>query len=127
MFNDINLSLFKFINANPMTSSNILGIATFFAKKLIFIFPSITIISWIWGPSKNLSYQRIFVCKTTFSLIIVICSVISGFISILFPQERPFILGIGQQFLYHDPTPSFPSNHATIAFTFTLSFFFGLK
>lgn len=37
------------------------------------------------------------------------------------------MLGIGQHFLAHAPTPSFPSNHATIAFIFAFGFLFWLR
>lgn len=125
MLNDINLSLFSFINATPITSISTLTLAIFLAKRLILIFPLITTACWFWGKSENLVSQRIFVCKTALALIIGLA--ISGFIGVIFPQERPFMLGIGQHFLAHAPTPSFPSNHATIAFTFAFSFLFWLR
>ncbi|MFP3029130.1 MAG: phosphatase PAP2 family protein [Arsenophonus sp.] len=126
LLNDINLSLFSFINATPIISIGTLTLAKFLAKRLILIFPLITIACWLCGSSKNLIRQRVFVCKTAFAVIISLA--ISGFIGVIFPQERPFMLGmIGKHFLVHDPTPSFPSNHATIAFTFAFSFFFWLK
>ncbi|MGP1924219.1 MAG: phosphatase PAP2 family protein [Arsenophonus sp. NEOnobi-MAG3] len=127
MLNDINLSLFSFINATPpIISISTLILAKFLAKRLILIFPLITIACWFLGSSKNLVHQRVFVCKTAFAVIIGLC--ISGFIGVIFPQERPFMLRmIAQHFLLHDPTASFPSNHATIAFTFAFSFLFWLK
>lgn len=125
MLNDINVSLFSFINATPITSITTLTLAIFLAKRLILIFPLITIAYWFWGKSGNLVCQRVFVCKTALALIVGLA--ISGFIGVIFPQERPFMLGIGQHFLAHAPTPSFPSNHATIAFIFAFSFLFWLK
>lgn len=125
MLNDINLSLFNFINATPITSISTLILAKFLAKRLILIFLLITIACWFWGQSKNLVCQRVFVCKTALAFIIGLA--ISGFIGVIFPQERPFMLGIGQHFLAHAPRPSFPSNHATIAFTFAFSSLFWLR
>ncbi|HGJ5859226.1 MAG TPA: undecaprenyl-diphosphate phosphatase [Arsenophonus nasoniae] len=125
MLNDINLSLFSFINATPITSISTLTLAIFLAKRLILIFPLITIACWFWGSAGNLVCQRVFVCKTALALIVGLA--ISGFIGVIFPLERPFVLGIGQHFLAHAPTPSFPSNHATIAFIFAFSFLFWLR
>ncbi|MFP3019578.1 MAG: phosphatase PAP2 family protein [Arsenophonus sp.] len=127
MINDINLSLFNLINANLITSFTTVKVAIFLAKRIIYIFPLIIIFFWFYGSAKNLFFQRIFVCKTTIALIISLF--ISGIISAFFPQERPFMLdgGVGQYFLSHPPTASFPSNHATIAFTSTFSFLFWLR
>ena len=36
-------------------------------------------------------------------------------ISSVWPQPRPFVLGVGQQWLAKEPSPSFPSSHAAIA------------
>jgi undecaprenyl-diphosphatase len=36
-------------------------------------------------------------------------------ISTAWPQPRPFVLGVGQQWLAKEPSPSFPSSHAAIA------------
>ncbi|WGM02596.1 undecaprenyl-diphosphate phosphatase [Arsenophonus nasoniae] len=125
MLNDINLSLFSFINATPITSISTLTLAIFLAKRLILIFPLITIACWFWGRAGNLVCQRVFVCKTALALIVGLA--ISGFIGVIFPLERPFVLGIGQHFLAHAPTPSFPSNHSTIAFIFAFGFLFWLR
>ncbi|MFP3014615.1 MAG: phosphatase PAP2 family protein [Arsenophonus sp.] len=103
-----------------------LTIAIFLAKRLILIFPLIIIAFWIWGPSKNLLFQRKFIYKTAIALIVSLS--ISSLIRIIFPQDRPFMLGnVGHYFLIHDNTPSFPSNHATVAFTFAFGFLFWLR
>lgn len=36
-------------------------------------------------------------------------------ISSVWPMPRPFVLGVGQQWLAKEPSPSFPSSHAAIA------------
>ena len=36
-------------------------------------------------------------------------------ISSVWPLPRPFVLGVGQQWLAKEPSPSFPSSHAAIA------------
>lgn len=34
------------------------------------------------------------------------------------PQPRPFVLGLGHQWVEHSPSPSFPSRHASIGMAF---------
>ncbi|MGP1931257.1 MAG: phosphatase PAP2 family protein [Arsenophonus sp. ET-YP4-MAG3] len=126
MLTDINLSLFNLINTKLITSINILTLLFFLAKHLILIFPLISIFYWFYGSSKNLIYQRVFIFKTVLALIIGM--VISYFIGIIFPQERPFISSkIGRYFFSHAPTASFPSNHATVSFVFSFGFLFWLR
>ncbi|MDT9587284.1 MAG: phosphatase PAP2 family protein [Candidatus Arsenophonus melophagi] len=117
--------MFSLINASQMTSIGRLTLIIFVAQRLILIFPLITVAYWFWGKSKNLSCQRVFVCKTTLAIMIGLA--ISGFIGAIFPQKRPFMLEIGQTLLTHAPSPSFPSNHATVAFTVSYGFFFWLR
>ncbi|XZQ55387.1 MAG: phosphatase PAP2 family protein [Arsenophonus sp.] len=127
MLTHINLSLFSFIDANNIASvNNTIILTNFLAKRLILIFPLIIIIYCLLESSRNSLLKKVFICKTIFALIIGL--IISSFIRVIFPQERPFILsGIGQHFFDHAPTPSFPSNHATIAFIFSFSFLFWLR
>ncbi|BGI50851.1 MAG: undecaprenyl-diphosphate phosphatase [Arsenophonus endosymbiont of Ceratovacuna japonica] len=124
MLNNINLILFNFINSISITSTNMLILVTFISKRLIFIFPLITISNCFWGGMKNLLFKKIFICKTIIAIILSLF--ISFFIGITFPRDRPFVL-MCQHFFIHAMTPSFPSNHATIAFTFAFSFLFWLK
>ncbi len=125
MLEQLNLDMFNLINATPESASGTIAIATVIAKRLILIFPLFTVICWFWGAPQNMTRQRAFACKAAFAIVIgLVISWIAGYVA---PHERPFMMGIGTNFLVHEPTPSFPSNHGTIVFTFALAFLFWLR
>lgn len=125
MLQQLNLDLFNLINATPESASGTIAVATVIAKRLILLFPLFTVACWFWGTKPDMTRQRAFVCKTAFALIIGLA--ISWLIGLIAPHDRPFMLGIGTNFLDHKPTPSFPSNHGTIVFTFVFAFLFWLR
>lgn len=47
---------------------------------------------------------------------------LSKFISLLFPESRPFVEGEGHQLLSHSPDNSFPSDHTTFLVAVALPF-----
>lgn len=125
MLQQLNLDLFNLINATPESANGTIAVATVIAKRLILLFPLFTVACWFWGAKPDMTRQRAFVCKTAFALIIGLA--ISWLIGLIAPHDRPFMLGIGTNFLDHKPTPSFPSNHGTIVFTFVFAFLFWLR
>ncbi|HEQ1858726.1 TPA: undecaprenyl-diphosphate phosphatase [Providencia alcalifaciens] len=125
MLEQLNLDLFNLINATPESASGTIALATVIAKRLILIFPLFTVACWFWGAQSNMTRQRAFACKTAYAIVIGL--VISWLIGYFAPHERPFVMGIGSNFLDHDATPSFPSNHGTIVFTFVFAFLFWLR
>ena len=125
MLEQLNLDLFNLINATPEAASGTIAIAAVVAKRLILIFPLFTVACWLWGAPQNMGRQRAFVCKAAIAIVIgLVISWLAGYIA---PHARPFVMGVGTNFLDHDPTPSFPSNHGTIVFTFALAFLFWLR
>ncbi|EKT58365.1 undecaprenyl-diphosphate phosphatase [Providencia sneebia] len=125
MLEQFNLDLFNLINAVPDTASGTIAVAAFIAKRLILLFPLFTVACWFWGAKPDMTRQRAFVCKTAFALVIGL--IISWLIGLVAPHDRPFMMQIGTNFLQHEPTPSFPSNHGTIVFTFVFAFLFWLR
>lgn len=125
MLEEFNLNLFNMINATPDTAEGTLALAIFIAKRLILIFPIIVAACWLWGATNNMPQQRTYVCKTAIALIVGLT--ISGLIGAIAPHDRPFMMGIGTNFLDHSPTPSFPSNHGTLVFTFAFAALFWLR
>lgn len=125
MLEELNLNLFNLINATPDSAEGTVALAAFIAKRLILLFPILVGACWLWGASSNMERQRIFACKTAFALVIGLT--ISGFIGSIMPHDRPFVMGIGYNFLEHTPSPSFPSNHGTLVFTFAFAFLFWLR
>ncbi|HHI2551519.1 TPA: undecaprenyl-diphosphate phosphatase [Klebsiella aerogenes] len=117
MLENINYALFALINATPASSWWAIEVATFIAKDLIIIVPLLVVALWLWGPN-----QRQLVFKVMLALALSLS--ISWVIGHLFPHDRPFVDGIGYNFLHHAADDSFPSDHGTVIFTFALAFLF---
>ena len=117
MLENINYALFALINATPASSWWAIEVATFIAKDLIIIVPLLVVALWLWGPN-----QRQLVFKVMLALALSLS--ISWVIGHLFPHDRPFVDGVGYNFLHHAADDSFPSDHGTIIFTFALAFLF---
>lgn len=117
MLENINYSLFALLNATPASPWWAIEIATFIAKDLIIMVPLLVLALWLWGPN-----QRQLVFKVMMALAISLT--LSWIFGVFFPHDRPFAAGIGYNFLHHSSNNSFPSNHGTICFTFTLAFMF---
>ncbi|EIV9527124.1 undecaprenyl-diphosphate phosphatase [Klebsiella aerogenes] len=117
MLENINYALFALINATPSSSWWAIEVATFIAKDLIIIVPLLVVALWLWGPN-----QRQLVFKVMLALALSLS--ISWVIGHLFPHDRPFVDGVGYNFLHHAADDSFPSDHGTVIFTFTLAFLF---
>ncbi|EMJ5248700.1 undecaprenyl-diphosphate phosphatase [Klebsiella aerogenes] len=117
MLENINYALFALINATPASSWWAIEVATFIAKDLIIIAPLLVVALWLWGPN-----QRQLVFKVMLALALSLS--ISWVIGHLFPHDRPFVDGVGYNFLHHAADDSFPSDHGTVIFTFALAFLF---
>lgn len=119
MMEELNRTLFLWINATPQSAAWSLELATFIAKDLIAIVPLLIVGLWFWGPHTGV---RALVLKTGIALLCAMT--ISWSVGQLFPHPRPFAIGLGHQFLLHEPNESYPSNHGTAIFTFALAFLF---
>lgn len=117
---EINRTLFLWINATPNSPEWLLSLATFIARDLIAIVPLLIVMLWLWGPREQVTSQRTLVLKTGMALIYALS--ISWCISQLLPHPRPFVVGLGHQFLSHAADDSYPSDHGTTIFTFALAF-----
>ncbi|KOC92804.1 undecaprenyl-diphosphate phosphatase [Winslowiella iniecta] len=117
---ELNRTLFLWINATAESPQWLLTLATFIAKDLIAIVPLLIVALWLWGPRHRVTSQRELVLKTGIALIYALA--ISWCLGSLFPHPRPFTLNFGHQFLEHAPDYSYPSDHGTTIFTFALAF-----
>lgn len=122
MMEQLNQTLFLLINATPASPEWAIRLAIFIAKDLINIVPLLIAILWLWGGRKQMTAQREVVVKTAFALVISMC--LSWIIGHAFPHDRPFVEGIGYNFLHHAADDSYPSDHGTVIFTFALAFLF---
>ncbi|NCH34569.1 undecaprenyl-diphosphate phosphatase [Cronobacter sakazakii] len=117
MMEALNQFLFLQINATPASPGWLIALATFIARDLISIVPLLPVVLWLWRPT-----ERRLVVK--FVLALLISLAVSWLAGHLFPHPRPFVVGLGHQFLPHAPDDSYPSDHGTVIFTFALAFLF---
>ena len=122
MMEALDQSLFLWINATPDSPMWLLKLATFTAKDLILIVPILSMIFWFWGSAGQMKARRQLVIKVTIAIAAGL--LLSWLIGKIYPHDRPFVSGIGYNFLHHKENYSFPSNHGTIIFTFALGFLF---
>lgn len=111
MLEKINYALFALLNATPASPQWAIEMAIFIAKDLILIVPLLVVTLWLWGPA-----QRQMVFKLMLALTISLT--VSWAIGHLYPHDRPFVAGVGYNFLHHAADDSFPSDHGTVSFTF---------
>lgn len=122
LMENLNHQMFYAINATPDSPEWMIHLATVIAKPLISIVPLLIVILWLWGPAHQVQNQRVLVMKTALALVISVT--ISWGLGKIFPHDRPFVEGVGFNFLHHAANYSYPSNHGTVIFTFALAFLF---
>lgn len=115
----LNLALFKIINASDNASEFTISFAIFVANDLYYIVILFFLLAWLKGTfitKKNIVKSVIF----TFTAFLL-----SQLISTYFYYPRPFVIDIGRTIIEHVPNGSFPSDHmlffSTIAFSYLFS------
>lgn len=104
---EFNSSLFLAINASADASLVMRGLAVFLAQGLVLSVPLLLLVLWVLGERR----QRMTVLIATLSIVVALgCNLL---IRDLWFHPRPFMLGLGQNFLAHAPGASFPSDHAS--------------
>ena len=114
MFDALNHFLFSLINAAPGLAGWQLHGAIFAAEWVIMIVPLGLVLMWTNGAT----VQREAAVRAFLAAVIALT--LSKIIGLLWFYPRPFMVGIGQTFLYHAPDSSFPSDHATSMFSVAL-------
>ncbi|SNC58862.1 undecaprenyl-diphosphatase [Sodalis endosymbiont of Henestaris halophilus] len=111
----LNVYLFKLINAPAGISVGMLRIGTFFASAAVALFPLVLLFNWFWcGESQKKS--------VLYALVSMIFAMkINIFIGIVCQHPRPFMIPIGQHFLDHAANNSFPSNHMSLSCAISFS------
>lgn len=115
--NVLDEALFALINADSMTWGAMAWLAYFCAKYVIFGIPIHLVVAWFTGAHR----ARREVIALTSALVIAIS--ISSVIGWTFPTDRPFLIPVGHQLIEHRPSPSFPSNHGLVMFTYASTMF----
>jgi undecaprenyl-diphosphatase len=114
MLENINLLWFAMINSNAGLHGWRLDVALFAAGWLILLVPIGLTGLWMSGVAA----QREAAVKAALAT----CSAlaINAVIGLLWYHPRPFVAGVGHNFMHHAPDSSFPSDHGTIMFTVAL-------
>jgi undecaprenyl-diphosphatase len=111
----LNAQLFLWLNASSQPGQIQLWLATLVAEWLIYGLPLLLILLWIAGKRPS---RRAAVTATLSVLLALACGQLIG---LLWPHPRPFMIGLGQTLLAHQPETSFPSDHVTVFLTLGLS------
>ncbi|WP_085905511.1 phosphatase PAP2 family protein [Kiloniella majae] len=110
MLSDLNRELFLYINADSTTSSVIIEIARVLSEAPLFLL-ALLIARVLYRDRREIIPLGFLMGSTA-----MIALSLSKVLGILLPVDRPFVTGLGNQWLYHSPDPSFPSDHATLLF-----------
>lgn len=117
---DLNLQIFQWINLGPQPYAVLLWLARVSSTVL----PSALLVG-VCG-ALCLREPRIRRAMAAALLSMGLAWLIARGLSALWPTPRPFVLGLGYQWIEHKPTPSFPSSHASAAFAMAFALWFRL-
>lgn len=110
MLDELNQSFFLYLNADEGASWAYVQTASFLAEAPQFILAMILATAWIRNPT------RTWTVMVAIASSIALAMAASKMIGIVYPVDRPFVVGLGNQWLAHDSDPSFPSDHAALLF-----------
>jgi undecaprenyl-diphosphatase len=107
----LNEYLFYFLNAHQATPEWVIVIARFMAEAPQY-FLGAAILYVLFKQKDQALYHF---CMMAASVVIAL--MLSKLVAFAIPMDRPFVLGVGHQWMDHSPNASFPSDHATFLFT----------
>ena len=103
-----NTTVFLWLNATAHPATWLLALARFAAQDLIFAAPLLLVAGWLWrrqAPRAALVHA---------ALAALLGLGLNQLIGLAWTEPRPFVLGVGHQFLAHAADSSFPSDHLTV-------------
>lgn len=115
-FETLNRTLFLLMNGPVGTAPQLVSFARLIADDAIYVIPIVLVLMWVRGSTaqRNVALKAVAVTFLALGVAQLIVHV--------WPHPRPFMLGLGHQWIDHAPDPSFPSDHmtvfASIGFTF---------
>ncbi len=110
MFETFNLTVFNLLNAPVQADPAMISFAGFVAEKLLFVEALVMVVLWLTGSQQR--RHALVVAGMTVVLALLVNAVIGS----IWQHPRPFVIGVGQQYLEHAADSSFPSDHGTLMF-----------
>ena len=112
LFEPTNRALFLAINAPADLSGLSFAFAVFASNYCVALLAAVLLWSWMRSNSAERQWLMMvgIACLLALSL--------NAVIAMLLPHPRPFMVPIGHTLILHDPDNSFPSDHATLMWTF---------
>ncbi|WP_279480088.1 phosphatase PAP2 family protein [Aureimonas sp. SK2] len=110
--NALDQTLFSAINAGSLDWGATAWVAYAAARYIVLLIPLHVAILWIAG-THDVRRQALALVAA-----LVIAIGISFLIGAVVPSQRPFLIPIGNQLIEHRASPSFPSNHGLVMFTY---------
>jgi undecaprenyl-diphosphatase len=113
---ELNQSLFLLINASVHPSPFLLSAAKLCAQQLILLIPACLLLGWLRGGEQT---RKLMLEAAACGIVGLSLSMLIG---MLWQHPRPFMLGLGTNFLEHAADSSFPSDHLTLQWSVAFSF-----
>lgn len=110
----MNTQLFLLINASDQASKLFILFAIFCANYLVYLPVVVMVFYYFFKPSYRLLVLKM-ICSLGLALLVTFL------IRHLFYSPRPFVVNVGTNYLSHDQTSSFPSQHAVFVWTICLT------
>ncbi len=108
MLQSLNHEIFLYINAAPGTPAWLIDTMLFVANDLVYFVPLLLVALWLVGDTAQRS-----AALRAFAVAILGLAVNQA-IGMLWPQPRPFAIGLGHTWSMHVADASFPSDHLTL-------------
>lgn len=112
---DVNQVLFLAINAGPEPPALVLELARLFAVWAVPASIVLFVLLWIRIPDT----RRAALISAT--LIMILGLIVNQVIGAIYLHPRPFMIGLGHQYLAHRSNGSFPSDHAVFIWCLAFS------
>ena len=113
-----NRALFLEINVGDATPAWLIQVAVGIANDMIYLIPLLLLGMWLWGDSMRRG-QAFKGCLVT-----LLALGANQAIGLVWTHPRPFMLGLGHDWMYHTADSSFPSDHLTVFSGIGLSLLF---
>jgi undecaprenyl-diphosphatase len=113
-----NRALFLKINGGDATPAWLIQLGIGIANDMIYLLPLLLLGMWLWGDNTRRS-QALKACLVTLFALGA-----NQAIGLVWTHPRPFMLGLGHDWMHHAADSSFPSDHLTVFAGIGLSLLF---